>query len=512
MARRRHATPAPPYRTLAGVLAGCLLLLPVLGHAQAGSDLRRLFFDAVYLSEQDGVLLSSGAREGYPSTGASTPAAGEPSRPLSDLLTDIDAYQAQIDDLIETNGIFNPGLAQEYLALGDAQAQAGEYEAAVAAYENAMHVDRVNEGLYTLSQTDAVQRLIDINKRSRQYGEADKYHQYLYYLLTRNLEPGSDALRQATLQWADWNLEAFHRMAFNQENGLSISGDVTSAPAAMLRRGEMIAIVDRNSPDVLFVPRNVLYTGGSDMRMQAYTAEQLVDPRLKHAEDLYDRLLDDDATDMAILRKKANILYLFKYQLQQYISVDILNPTLTSSPNNLVRSISFLRRGYADNRDTLEELAASLATDNPREAARVYIDLGDWELEFDRSARAADAYKTAYDLLVADGMSDIEATTFITPEPAILAPEFVSHEYSRRFQNIPDTEDIPYIGYIDVTFNKRENGVLRNIEIVSASENTNQALRSRLIDMLQDVKMRPLIVGGEQQEQHDIKVRYYYSF
>jgi hypothetical protein len=154
----------------------------------------------------------------------------------------------------------------------------------------------------------------------------------------------------------------------------------------------------------------------------------------------------------------------------------------------------------------------SLEADEPVEAAGIYLDIGDWDLVFGRQARAQNTYAKARELLLAQGMSEPDITAFITPEPALLVPDFVTYELTRSFQNIPETRDIPYIGYIDVRFDKRPNGTLRRIDIENVSENTGQQVRGRLLDMLRSALMRPLFVAGETVPQSDIKVRYYYSY
>jgi len=174
--------------------------------------------------------------------------------------------------------------------------------------------------------------------------------------------------------------------------------------------------------------------------------------------------------------------------------------------------VAAIRRGYADTRENLTTAAEAAAATDPLLAAAIYLDLGDWELAFERAVRAFAAYNMARDLLLAQGMTEAEVTGFVSPEPALLIPTFVSHEYTREFQSIPESLDVPYLGYIDVSFDVRTNGTLRRIDIINVSENTGQRLRSMLLDHLEDIIMRPLFVAGETVEQSDIKVRYYYAY
>lgn len=503
---------------LRGLGLGLALLVPGLpSYAQSSDELRTLFFDPVYLtSPDDQVLLTSAARPGMASAENAGPIPAEaiepPTRLPSEILADIEDYENAINQQIETSGIYDTGLAQEYLATGNLYEQLGDVERAVAAYENAMHINRVNEGLYTLSQRDAVRALIDISKGTRNFAEADKYHEYLYYILSRNLEPGSDAMTAASLEWAEWNLEAYRRTAFLGEDGMY--GNTTgNIGATMLRRGELIAIEDDQFSETRFIPRSALLGGTpAGIQMQSYTADQLIDPRLKQAEEIYDTLLESSPDDPAILRRKANLSYLFKKQLEEYIGFSSYGTIMGLNRNRLVRSVSAVRRDYADTREDLSTAAEEVTATDPVQAAAIYVDLADWELAFDRAVRAFQSYNKASDLLLAQGMTENQVTEFISPEPALLIPTFVSHEYTREFQGIPESLDVPYLGYIDVSFDVRTDGSLRRIDIINVSDNTGQRLRSLLLDVLEDATMRPLFVAGETVEQSDIKVRYYYAY
>lgn len=494
-----------------GAAAGLCLVAAQVLMAQSDAQLDTLIFDAVY-DPHESPLTSSAGR--YATDGTVLPAISQPGprASLSEILSGIDAYKENINRLIEDGGTFDPRLAQEYLALGDLYLQAGEFENAITTFETTMHIHRVNQGLFTLEQAAAVRKLIDSNKVARKFGEADKYHQYLYVLMQENFEQGSPEFVAATLEWADWNMEAFRRMAFQQEEGLMVSGDVTSVPASMLRRRELVAIEDNQFSEILFVPRAVLLSNPSNVRIQSYTPDQLMDPRLKKAEELYDILLESDDRNREVLTKKANITHLFKTQLEQFIGNDMIGSSLTANSNRSARSISVLRRGYSDSRDNLEELASSLEDEDPVAAARAWIDLADWDLAFDRYARATDGYGKAREILLANGYSEEAVTAFITPEPAILIPAFATFEGTRAFQNIPETEDLPYAGYIDVTFDKQRDGDLVSIEIYNISEDTSQRIRGKLLDMLRNVKARPLVVAGDPVTRGDINVRYYYSY
>ena len=494
------------------LFTACSLSYSLSASGQGSDQLKALFFDQTYPAPSEQILLSSGNRGSLSNTSNNSADGLQPELSNAEILNDIKNYEASINSMIEGQGTFAQGLAQEYLALGTLYLQAGDREQAVAIFENAMHIQRVNEGLFTLNQIVIVRKLIEANKANRNFAEADKYHEYLYYLMVQNLEPESDDLVAATLEWADWNMDAYRRLAFDMEDDLAIPGNYQSVGASMLRRGELVAFESDTFSEIRFVPRLSLLGSSSNLMNQSYTADQLVDPRLRNAEELYDKLLESDESNQDVLRKKANIIHLFKTKIENLLDNNAFRTSLSTTTNRLVRSVSFLRKGYSDNRESLATIAETKEQESPEAAAAAWLDLGDWELLFERAQRAKTAYGNARNILLAAGYSETEITRFISPEPALPVPQFIDYEDTRKFQSVPEELDIPYIGYIDITFNKRRDGKLRNISFESTSENTGQQVRRRLRTLLETVTVRPLFVAGEFQEQANITARYYYSY
>ncbi len=511
-----------PFPLLASVIICLSTFTPVHLYAQSRAELKTLFFEPVYPDNPDEILLSSGATGNAVNT-ISVPDSSSVSSsgPFSstELFEDIQDYENSISTLIENGGAFEPRLAQEYLSISALYQQTGDFENAVNALENTMHIERVNQGLYTLAQADAVRQLIQANKAIRNFSEADQYHEYLYYLMSRNLEPGSDALTQAAMEWAEWNIEAYRRLNFYQEEELATSGSVSSIGATLLRRGELVAIEDDQFSEIMFVPRAAFFDSAASARLQSFTAEQLIDPRLKRAEDLYDTILESDPYNKDILQKKANITHLYKMQLEKFIGNNMPGSNIRPSSSRLLRSSRHFRRSNSDIDESLLAYAVELENSddpennsNPEARAKAYIELGDWNIAFENSQKADEYYSKARDILLANDYSEEQVTAFISPEPALFIPEFVTYADTRSFQNIPENMDIPYTGYIDVSFNKQRTGNLRNIKIENYSEDTGNLVRNRLMDLLNTVKVRPTIVAGEAQSQSDIHVRYYYTY
>ena len=88
------------------------------------------------------------------------------------------------------------------------------------------NIERVNQGLYTLAQTDAVRQLIQANKTIRNFSEADQYHEIsLLPDVAKSLSLAAKPLTEAgPVNGQKWNVEAYRRLNFYQEEELATSG------------------------------------------------------------------------------------------------------------------------------------------------------------------------------------------------------------------------------------------------------------------------------------------------
>src|SRR5690606_22875873 len=90
-------------------------------------------------------VVSAAANDGE-SIARNTQASGNDTR------ASIAAYEEAVLELEQTSGPFATGLTERLLALGELYERSGDHEAAIATYEKAVHILRVNDGLFTLDQ------------------------------------------------------------------------------------------------------------------------------------------------------------------------------------------------------------------------------------------------------------------------------------------------------------------------------------------------------------------------
>ncbi len=107
-------------------------------------------------------------------------------------------------------GPFDARLGEPLLSYGDMLAQRGDYTDARMILERALHVTRINEGLYSEAQIEIVERLIDCNVAEELWGSVDKNFRYLQLLYTRLYERGSEQWHRGIAQVSDWHIVAIN--------------------------------------------------------------------------------------------------------------------------------------------------------------------------------------------------------------------------------------------------------------------------------------------------------------
>jgi hypothetical protein len=106
-------------------------------------------------------------------------------------------------------GPYAAGLAPTLGWLGAAQLSAGRYRDGVAALRRGIHLLRVNEGLYTPTQTGLIEQLIAAYTAAGDFVAADEQQEYLFRVRTRELAATDPDYLRAVERYADWLRTAY---------------------------------------------------------------------------------------------------------------------------------------------------------------------------------------------------------------------------------------------------------------------------------------------------------------
>lgn len=514
---------------LSGALLSGALTLPAIAQDE-DPDYSRLIFEVAEIPPDPGTA-AGGAGTGV--TGAANagndsaagpipPGAGLPAAEAArNLGADITAYRARISDTLASDNPYSTALREQYDALGTLLQQDGEHEDAIAAFESAMHIDRVNGGLYTLDQIPVVEKMIASHEALGNTDDVNDLHGYLFYIQQRTYDKDDPRLLAAMESWADWNVASYMQEGPRYSSVAGFNGSATLSTGPM----DYVAVQNRDG-SFSYIPRaqmmsimNPAWGGTLDptfMSTYGVDAERVIDERLRTARDYYEQILEaPDAAEGRVQHKLANVAFAAKQQID---GIDAVTAEGSLYSNRVVaprtRPLA-ITRGYIDNREALEALAQELEQDpaaSAEDKARAWIDLGDWHVGYDNASRGNEAYRKAWEALAAAGLDAAAIEDLFMPQPLVVAPGFVTHPFSRAMYGIAADAAIAWKGHMDLSLDVNRYGDVNGVDITDASPGTPQSLRTELLRYLREAKVRPAVVEGETVKREDVKLRYYYSY
>lgn len=290
--------------------------------------------------------------------GSEAPAEGE-----------LEALRGRLAALEAEGGPYAGGLEEPLAALGRALAARGRYGEAVALYRRALHVLRVNDGLYGEAQKPLLAALLGIYRAAGDFAALDEQYPWFYRVYGNGQPPLTGLRLDAALAYQRWQREALRRDL----------GDGTRRLLALLDDGA--ELLDRAAADP---------AAGWDAR-RALALSQL--------NNLY--LLEDRVApppeDYPGLRAPD------PFQRNELFTGDPQQDRLQAQR----------RTAQADGRRLLEELAAEAP--DPLARAEVLVALGDWQQWHGRESAAAEAWQAAIDGLLRAGEAVQVAALFSEP-------------------------------------------------------------------------------------------------
>ena len=347
-------------------------------------------------------------------------------------------------------------LSEQLLSLGRAQQYEGDHPSAVDSFNRAMHISRINEGLYSLNQVPIIERLIESHVARGDWEEANKSHDYLYWLHKRNYGEDDPRLLPAINKLSEWHLSAY---SMNLKDGMF--QHLINAHR-LFRMATSIISRHYGSHDMRMIDplrglavSNYYYYPQSEH--QARAQRQLLDPRAS----------SDD-----------------RLRLEHYVM---------NSYSSGKKAINRMRDIYASNPN------APLSAE-----AEAQIELADWHMLFDRWHSAMKLYKEAYNTLATNPDTSQRADELFA-RPVALPAMALLHKSA-------DTPN-PEAGgdYIVVNFDVSEYGRVKNIDILESQPPEKTRPRIRVRQVLKEAKFRPRFENGEPVITKNLTHRYVYA-
>jgi tetratricopeptide (TPR) repeat protein len=377
----------------------------------------------------------------------------------SDKLED---YRDAIARLEAEQGAWGFELAEQLSGLGRTYQMRGQHRDAIAIFDRAIHVSRINNGLYDLGQVPIIEKMVESLKARGRWEEVHERHQYLFWIHKRNFGANDPRMLPVIDRLGKWYLNDY---ALNPERRMTSQ------------------LVDAH--DLFQQAINIISGtyGTQDLR--------LIEPL---------RGLVMSNWFFANYRGNGGTTPLERSHLTRELGADKVAFPNDDHPNN--RLMQYLRNNYADGKRAIEQMVEiySLSPDAPPgAAARAKVELADWEQLFDRRRNAADLYREAYRELSADKETKTEVDKLFARPVALPELEFVESDLEQpaSVRGANDGESVEPISYVLVSFDVSRFGDAENIQVLESRPEDSPEYRTQIKRSLETTRFRPRLADGE---------------
>ena len=353
----------------------------------------------------------------------------------------VDSYRERIEEMEAQQGAYGAGIDEQLLGLATALQKTGAHEEAISEFRRAMLINRVNEGLYSLSQVPMIEHMIESQIALRQWEDANDNQQYLYWLYERNYGENDPRMLPVIN-----NLSRWHLQAYVEEKGDTLFEHLISA-------------TDLYSLAVDIITQNF---GSNDLRLVE-----------------------------ALRGLKATNYYLATYKGEPQPPV-VVNTSFggggdmdaarrSKLDNYRMNSFSSGKNAIARIVDVYQQNPQS----PPAASAKAKVELGDWYMMFNKWHSARETYGEAYQALWDNGATNQEIEDIFGRPAALPSLPMLDEDREALAES-----------YVTVTYDVTAFGKARNIRILNAQPGNSVSIRSRVRNVLKRAKFRPRFENG----------------
>jgi len=369
----------------------------------------------------------------------------------------------QIEEIQSSQGINSPDLVVPLTSMGLIFREQGDVDLAIAAFERARHLVRVNYGLSSFKEAPLLRQLVQIEEARGNFAAAWDLEQELIGFIRRSPGPRPGAA-QMLREIADKRVDVLERYSAG-----------TLPPQIVL--GCYYA-----EPDNLEYGRR----GNKDCRAgNSYRVKlNLLDEALSYYYDVIDmiRFSEGQSSDelpgleMSVLRAM--------YAARNDYDTEYRG-----------RALLFL----------VDERHVKYSAPLPVQM-NALVQMADWDLLFaggrEKNAAALQAYEALYDQLKQNGLEQRFIDSIFSPSVPVVLPTFAP-------DRLVSTETSASSGYVDVAFDITKYGEAKAIEILDTTTNLAGDAAVRVTDLIKRSRFRPRMADGVFEDRSRVVVRYY---
>ena len=380
-------------------------------------------------------------------------------------MQDIGSYEQALEELEYEGGAWSQDVAQELETLGALLQQQGQYEQAIKVFDRAVHINRVNFGLFSPQQVPLVESVVDGHVALGQWKEADEHQQYAFYVQTKAYGANDPRMIAVFEDMARWNVTSFYR-------GIDPDPTLRLMQTFLLYRAAADTVIAHFGPrDPRYLPllRNVV--SASDMMtryaLPGTSAGTDANPNMRMVSEFAGRSTRPQGGG--------------------------------SGEAALARIVDY----YADERrpDTPEARMM---------LAQARAELGDWYLLRDRRQAAMRVYKETWDELMAEPEGGTLAQQVFGD--IVFLPAFSSFDAEKKEALGLNADSGARIGHVDIAFDVSKYGRMTNFEILAQEPADLRRVDMQIISALRGMMARPRVVEGRTVESLDERYRIHFWY
>lgn len=392
----------------------------------------------------------------------------EPQSRLLRRAQQLEDYRSAIARLEAEQGVWATGLAEQLSGLGETYQVRGQHRDAIEIFDRAIHISRINNGLYDLSQVPIIDRLLESLKARGLWEEVHKRHQYLYWLHKRNFGADDPRMLPVIDRLGKWYINDY---ALNPNRRM-----MSQLVEAHNLFQQAIYIIDGSY-------------GEEDLR--------LIEPLRGIVMSNWFFYNYNGSSNSISARERDQISREMAFDQVHY----------SNDPN--ARFTQYMRNNYADGKRAIERMVEiySKSPDAPAgAAAQAKIELADWEQLFNRRRTAQTLYEEAYQELVNNQETRHLAQKAFAQPVALPALDLVEAEIAAADE---DSEEATH--YVLVRFDVNRLGRAEKVEVIESypDEARNQSVRIRRT--LESTQFRPRMVNGVAVDTRGLTQKYVFA-
>ena len=338
-----------------------------------------------------------------------------------------------------------------------------DYLAAIEAYDQALQIQRINMGLHNLEQVPLVERMIDSYIAMGEWGQADAYQEYLYYIQQKSHGNDSPQLISALGRLGDWHLKLIAI-----DKGDPLEARLRSAQDLFIKGANMVD--EHHGKDD---PRYVEFLRG--VARSAYFA--------------------------SINRSELREMNRARYggPPDEYLSAMDFSP-IRSMNNEAREALTGIVRLYENREVAREQLAEATAQ------------LADWYLLTGNRGRASETYRQAWDILAEEEDADELRRQLFGQVRQIPVYGYDNKDWMIESLAYEESEEELHHDFVDIRLDVTAWGRVRNIETVSEAPSDAESRHRWIRQKIRRSWFRPVLIEGETTLSTDnlFRFRYWY--